>query len=1055
MGTGDSKLSSDDETTNQEPKTVNFESDSQELNNLNSDRVFDDPKEKDTLTADDTQLHSTDDSSKEIKDLTAIFSKYLEDVKTKVNKSNEEEEDDDEDDDEEFEYSDFLKCSPSEMKACLKILIDFCYQNFDLFIFCRDVLFLIFMNARYRIQTKTAYWTTFNDIFEQEKEKIQKNTNWCDAVMFGALLTKLLVFHDPDNFVVTKHLKIWINELIKSSVEGNENALIAYMLVLRKLNFTINPYRGSFIQFKEVLMILLKDGESESKTKEVFEYLENCSQLDDYVPISIVKYKFETRVSKKCKYIKEFLTSDNDQTFFDINQLVFITSSEIEYFAKEFINVSIQKPHQIEFLTATAYRMQRTISTVQKIVGDIKEDIEHEIEIFKKNDGKSAISIINLSKFIGEISIHMGIMPTELLTSWLTLLSDMGETVALTATLKVNGWFYKLRKPEKFEEFRQSLGIFASEVDEEVAKVSQYFQKIENYDSEDITKYKISRHYQSAEGAKVIEDFELFMSELSKDKNVEYDYQNVYDIKNFYALKARHSCLREISKPTANVIKLAQFLKSFFTLYSNIATFLRQLKFELNNKIAEMPVDRPQELISIGKLISEMRNLTVTDKLPQDKWMCMIESLEPNENDKILEVYLDVLKVMMYNLYMFEEDKYKIYRKYINSIDTSNPKYSSKIKAKIAQITQNLIHKKINKSTRSLLFRVKSGWKVDSLPYDIPESSPTDFDLHDFVKLFFINATMNRYLMENYLKPMKFFTRGSRGQKFNSLLYSLSMDRFKNMLNPEYFDEDDAVAILQFVLLFYPQNIFSQHSLMSFFEDILAFEDFDDHKNCFRILLQLIKKDSMFRDFLKRKDPDSEVFKLLRKIQVKLIDVEVSVADDNEEVEVWHIVDYRGHSHDSIKADPIEPSQLAWSFTENYQENQQNNLKIVENFKKPAQNVDSLAQNFKDYTKNFDKIQHPGRSTRQFVATQDDQNNPNLNQNELNLNKNDQKSAFKIRILPESPQPAEQSTNYYPANQNFARRAQNSKIEWNVTRNNLRDRKDLQNADSKIFDRKT
>lgn len=741
----------------------------------------------------------------------------------------------------------------------------------------------------------------------------------------------------------------------------------------------------------------------------------------------------ETKNSAKCKYIKEFLSSDDEETLFDINQLAFITPNEIKYFAKEFIKIIIQKPHKIRFFAATAYRIQKTISIVQKIATDVREDIEKEIKIFKNNDGKSTISIINLAKFIGEISIHMGLVPTELLTSWLKLLSEMGETIALTTTLKVNGWFYKLRQPKKFEKFHKTLGIFASEVDEEVAKVSEVFKNIEDLDSEDITKYKKSRHFQPAVGARIIEDLELFLSEISKDKNVGYNFQKLFDHKNFYSFNARKPFLRELSKPSANVIKLAQFLKTFFTISSNVATFIRELKGELDNKTAQMPVDHPQEMICIGKFISELRNLTVTDKLPQDKWTCMIESLQPSKDNKILEIHLEVLKVMMFNLYMYDGDKHRKFVDYIQSIDISDQNCTPKIKSKVLQISQNLIHKTLSKASKSLLFRIKSGYRLDSLPYDIPDTSPIDFDLNDFVKLFFVNATMNRYFMDNFLKSMKILTRGSRGQAFDNLLYSLAMDRYKNMLNPDYFDEDDAIATLQFVLLFYPQNFFGQHSFTTFFENILTFEEFEAHKNCFKVLLRMIKNDTMFRDFLKRKDQDSKVFKLFRKIQVKLIDLKDSARDENEEVEIWHIVNYQGYE-DEQDSSISEPSQLAWSFTENYKENQEKMQIILEDSKKSDQKVDILAQKLEDYSKSCQEPQNSRFESKNDAKSQIPQ-----------------KSAFRIQILPETPRYSSPETSYSRQYQNYDRRNQNTQIEWNITRDNLKDRSDLKNADSKIF----
>ena len=44
MGTGDSKLSSNVESSDRDPKNANFDEDSQEINDLNCVRIFDDEK---------------------------------------------------------------------------------------------------------------------------------------------------------------------------------------------------------------------------------------------------------------------------------------------------------------------------------------------------------------------------------------------------------------------------------------------------------------------------------------------------------------------------------------------------------------------------------------------------------------------------------------------------------------------------------------------------------------------------------------------------------------------------------------------------------------------------------------------------------------------------------------------------------------------------------------------------------------------------------------------------------------------------------------------------
>jgi len=162
-----------------------------------------------------------------------------------------------------FNFDVISKCSAKKISEYLKILLEYLYKNFRDNNVCEEVLYCIYKNSRYTVKGKAAFITASDELLEQEFAKINSNSNWNDVVMFGALLCELLPYHKANNFVITNQLNIWIMELVKCSADGNENSLIAFMLILKRLSKIFNPLNGSYGQLLVVLKILLKNGDSE------------------------------------------------------------------------------------------------------------------------------------------------------------------------------------------------------------------------------------------------------------------------------------------------------------------------------------------------------------------------------------------------------------------------------------------------------------------------------------------------------------------------------------------------------------------------------------------------------------------------------------------------------------------------------------------------------------------------------------------------------------------------------------------------------------------------
>ena len=162
-----------------------------------------------------------------------------------------------------FIHDGFSKCSGDDLSDCLAMLLEYFYKSFEKINMYRDIFYLIYKDSRYTHYSSRVFSTEFEKVFQQEKSKISEDYKWGEIVMFGSLLCELLTIYQADTFLVTKQLSNWSMELIKSAMEGNDNGLIAYMLILKRLSTCKLPLKERFDHDLGVLKILLRDDNGE------------------------------------------------------------------------------------------------------------------------------------------------------------------------------------------------------------------------------------------------------------------------------------------------------------------------------------------------------------------------------------------------------------------------------------------------------------------------------------------------------------------------------------------------------------------------------------------------------------------------------------------------------------------------------------------------------------------------------------------------------------------------------------------------------------------------
>lgn len=165
-----------------------------------------------------------------------------------------------------------------KLTKCFFHLVSSLYTNFDKLIIYKNIIFVVSEDKRQSSRFVIDFSTSFGRISRLEIKKILSNNGWNEIVMFGALLCELAVGDHEKSEIFIKELNFWVNELIKSALGGNENGLIAYMLIL----YRMIKHKAAFEQINrgyfKILLTLLGDDDK----KRYEETKTNIRGLQDY-----------------------------------------------------------------------------------------------------------------------------------------------------------------------------------------------------------------------------------------------------------------------------------------------------------------------------------------------------------------------------------------------------------------------------------------------------------------------------------------------------------------------------------------------------------------------------------------------------------------------------------------------------------------------------------------------------------------------------------------------------------------------------------------------------
>ena len=543
-------------------------------------------------------------------------------------------------------------------------------------------------------------------------------------------------------------------------------------------------------------------------------------------------YREEIENSQKCKDFEKFLKSDLDEVNKSCDFFADASCKELEYFAVIFIKFAIENPDQVKALGFVASNFKTALLRIRKLLTDVVSSLKQEFEVTKQEKSINLLKIEKFSKLLRELYVSQGqLVPPDFMAEFLTFLNEKKQFIILTSTLKFCGCFYKERNRKHFESLIKSFA-FGPIVENEIAEMSENF-----YNKDQILKSKL---FKSSESALNIGNLRVVLSGIVDNRDVRFDYE-LYEMLHINTRAITNIILNIVDNPNANVIEVAKFLKSLNDFTYKIGNFIQRLKDNLKLKVLNMSTDSLQEMKTVGKILAELKNLSVTNNENQILWLEKVERLAPVVNFEVMEVYVDVVKAMLVNIQIHDYEKLHQIHKYLKdtskSLEPSNTEVATRIKSKIAQILQNIILKKVDRASSELLFKIRLGHQIEGLPKDMPENSEKIFDVQDFAQLFYLNAIYNQYFTANYADAINILRTGTKGELFiRSLRAVLFFNLFPNTFAPEC-ELDEVPGTFEFIALLFEAQILTDLEVISFLNKILELVNLEKYKDYLRIFI--------------------------------------------------------------------------------------------------------------------------------------------------------------------------------------------------------------------------
>lgn len=492
-----------------------------------------------------------------------------------------------------------------------------------------------------------------------------------------------------------------------------------------------------------------------------------------------------------------------------------MTKIELEFLSRKIIKTSIEAPRRIKFIGSMLIYYQQCLTKMRSFVKLVTEQMEAEIDELK-NENLTKLRVYLFNKLIADLYVcDKSIISTMMLTNWLNTVYSSNTSAEnkfslIKGTLSICGFKYIQDDQVNCENVKK--------IYEELRPINSLsFQELIDSSTNEL------KSYQSGPLAPKINDFDNFLELLKSDRDVTLNCEWIYksmiskDAKNF---------VNKALEPPQSTNRFAQFLKDLFILSFKLGELIKRLKGNLLKNIPDLTVTNPEEVMNLGLLIAELRNLIITDNVPQTKWL---EKIKTFDQEALYPVQLVVLKRMLLNLQLHDDKVFMEHVKYIQHLKDQQSR------PELDEILAILVPKVMDSGVKSFLLSIKHGRKAQ-VPIELFVQDDVLFDLMDLAKCFYAQATSNRFQMVKICKFLPDIVQTLRGGQFQECLVDVCIKSVKSMT---FSDIEQSLAELQFMTMMFKNQFIKEHDII---EEILKLRECGNLE-CLKFFMSRLQND--------------------------------------------------------------------------------------------------------------------------------------------------------------------------------------------------------------------
>ncbi|KAG5673442.1 hypothetical protein PVAND_003488 [Polypedilum vanderplanki] len=726
-----------------------------------------------------------------------------------------------------FDFREFSKCANHELITAMNMIVNVVFTDLGHIQRYRNIYKQMYQIVVKNNDLVKTLEDTLSEMFQREENKIKKNENWNEILVFGLFLVEIYKVQVIPSHIVKK----WIVILLPKVNDGNIKAEIAFLSLLKRIS-NESKFTSSKV-WKRYLSIVKKMAgfKEEIKTNEDEELcnLQHTSESWEIsTPENQDKEHEETlaQIAINSAICKSFQATLDGVIKFDNNKFEYITLDEIEVCVRMMVDKVATDHRSINHLTTVVFYYQNALTSLRSFVSNVVKECMKEIETFEKKNFETMEKwhFLNYANFFGELYVlDWAIFGSRDMKNWIETLIKINNAHSIDAliiTMKICGRKLKIDDRLGFDEYLNFLKDITTS-----SLHKQIIQDIEAHIIEDENNGVIldlpgwTRQLQNTTTGyqRMLTDFRSFLRLLNRnDKTAKFDYMSLIEKDHGKRKMDARALSKNLLDKNANVVAFAKFLKDLYMLSYQFGDFIKILKRTFSSRIKSIKINlingqKPKNevyvnseaieeaenlntLRNIGIFIAHLTNLLVIDKGNLNEIIAIFKTNVSYDNIEFCDVCLNILNVALIGMQLMNNSNFATTLDRLGQWHLKLPTLQYKIdiikrKFKNFEIPKNFIE------TISKAKRCYTPFNTKITEFDNNENS------WDLAEIYFLNAISHPLMSEYFAKFLSVMFE----KDFKSKIINLCQKNFvkffgkDNGCKIDEFDKNEAIGTVTFI----------------------------------------------------------------------------------------------------------------------------------------------------------------------------------------------------------------------------------------------------------------